>query len=117
MRQGIGALTGANTQTTKEKVEERLAQLDINKPNDQEEILKLVSVVNPQGAAQFKAQFAQQGRVRATEGEAKTSGTSATCSVCGLLGKNVYRPELASQTSRVAASNTYSAEGGGKLIS
>jgi hypothetical protein len=62
MRQNIGAFTGANTQTTKEKVEERLAQLDINEPNDQEEILKLVSVVNPQGAAQLKAQFAQQGR-------------------------------------------------------
>ena len=72
MRQNIGAFTGANTQTTKEKVEERLAQLDINEPNDQEEILKLVSVVNPQGAAQLQAQFAQQGRVRATEGEAKT---------------------------------------------
>jgi hypothetical protein len=66
MRQGIGALTGANTQTTKEKVEGRLAQLDINEPNDQEEILKLVSVVNPQGAAQLKAQFAQQGRTSAS---------------------------------------------------
>ena len=55
LRQGIGALTGANTQTTKEKVEGRLAQLDINNPNDQPEILKLVSVVNPQGAAQLQA--------------------------------------------------------------
>jgi hypothetical protein len=76
MRQNIGAFTGANTQTTKEKVEGRLAQLDINEPNDQEEILKLVSVVNPQGAAQLKAQFAQQGRVRATEGKAKTKAAA-----------------------------------------
>ena len=66
LRRGIGSLTGANTQTTKEKVEGRLAQLDINEPNDQEEILKLVSVVNPQGAAQLKAQFAQQGRTSAS---------------------------------------------------
>ena len=64
MRQGIGALTGANTQTTKEKVEERLAQLDINEPNDQPEILKLVSVVNPQGAAQLKAQIGRQQKER-----------------------------------------------------
>ena len=72
LRRGIGALTGANTQTTKEKVEERLAQLDINEPNDQEEILKLVSVVNPQGAAQLKAQFAQQGRVSDKQGSFAT---------------------------------------------
>jgi len=72
LRRGIGALTGANTQTTKEKVEERLAQLDINEPNDQPEILKLVSVVNPQGAAQLKAQFAQQGRVSDKQGSFAT---------------------------------------------
>jgi len=64
MRQNIGSLTGANTQTTKEKVEERLAQLDINEPNDQPEILKLVSVVNPQGAAQLKAQIGRQQKER-----------------------------------------------------
>ena len=64
MRQNIGAFTGANTQTTKEKVEERLAQLDINEPNDQPEILKLVSVVNPQGAAQLKAQIGRQQKER-----------------------------------------------------
>ena len=64
LRRGIGALTGANTQTTKEKVEERLAQLDINEPNDQPEILKLVSVVNPQGAAQLKAQIGRQQKER-----------------------------------------------------
>jgi len=74
LRRGIGALTGANTQTTKEKVEERLAQLDINEPNDQPEILKLVSVVNPQGAAQLKAQFAQQGKAKTKE-EALTGAT------------------------------------------
>jgi len=64
MRQNIGSFTGANTQTTKEKVEERLAQLDINEPNDQPEILKLVSVVNPQGAAQLKAQIGRQQKER-----------------------------------------------------
>jgi len=96
MRQGIGALTGANTQTTKEKVEERLAQLDINEPNDQPEILKLVSVVNPQGAAQLKAQFAQQGRVRATEGEAKTKEEALTGATRGAILKKygADRPDL-----------------------
>ena len=87
MRQNIGSLTGANTQTTKEKVEGRLAQLDINEPNDQEEILKLVSVVNPQGAAQLKAQFAQQGRVRDTEGEAKTQAAAQRTQFAAYLDK------------------------------
>ena len=96
MRQNIGAFTGANTQTTKEKVEGRLAQLDINEPNDQEEILKLVSVVNPQGAAQLKAQFAQQGRVRATEGKAKTKEEALTGATRGAILKKygADRPDL-----------------------
>lgn len=96
MRQNIGAFTGANTQTTKEKVEGRLAQLDINNPNDQPEILKLVSVVNPQGAAQLKAQFAQQGRVRATEGEAKTKEEALTGATRGAILKKygADRPDL-----------------------
>jgi len=96
LRRGIGALTGANTQTTKEKVEERLAQLDINEPNDQPEILKLVSVVNPQGAAQLKAQFAQQGRVRDTEGKAKTKEEALTGATRGAILKKygTDRPDL-----------------------
>ena len=96
MRQNIGAFTGANTQTTKEKVEGRLAQLDINNPNDQPEILKLVSVVNPQGAAQLKAQFAQQSRVRATEGEAKTKEEALTGATRGAILKKygADRPDL-----------------------
>ena len=96
LRRGIGALTGANTQTTKEKVEGRLAQLDINEPNDQEEILKLVSLVNPQGAAQLKAQFAKQGRVRDTEGKAKTQAEALTGATRGAILKKygADRPDL-----------------------
>ena len=93
MRQNIGAFTGANTQTTKEKVEGRLAQLDINNPNDQPEILKLVSVVNPQGAAQLKAQFAQQGRERTLTNAAISSSTESRASVAAQL-KDTH-PKLA----------------------
>ena len=102
LRRGIGALTGANTQTTKEKVEERLAQLDINEPNDQEEILKLVSVVNPQGAAQLKAQFAQQGRERTLTNAAISSSTESRASVASQL-KDTH-PKLAAAIIKEQAS-------------
>ncbi len=102
MRQNIGSLTGANTQTTKEKVEERLAQLDINEPNDQEEILKLVSVVNPQGAAQLKAQFAQQGRERTLTNAAISSSTESRASVAAQL-KDTH-PKLAAAIIKEQAS-------------
>lgn len=108
MRQNIGALTGANTQTTKEKVEERLAQLDINEPNDQEEILKLVSVVNPQGAAQLKAQFAQQGRERTLTNAAISSSTESRASVADQL-KDTH-PKLAAAIIKEQAS------GGDKIL-
>ena len=108
MRQNIGAFTGANTQTTKEKVEERLAQLDINEPNDQEEILKLVSVVNPQGAAQLKAQFAQQGRERALTNAAISSSTESRASVADQL-KDTH-PKLAAAIIKEQAS------GGDKIL-
>ena len=102
MRQNIGSLTGANTQTTKEKVEGRLAQLDINEPNDQEEILKLVSVVNPQGAAQLKAQFAQQGRERTLTNAAISSSTESRASVASQL-KDTH-PKLAAAIIKEQAS-------------
>ena len=102
LRRGIGALTGANTQTTKEKVEGRLAQLDINEPNDQEEILKLVSVVNPQGAAQLKAQFAQQGRERTLTNAAISSSTESRASVASQL-KDTH-PKLAAAIIKEQAS-------------
>ena len=102
LRRGIGALTGANTQTTKEKVEGRLAQLDINEPNDQEEILKLVSVVNPQGAAQLKAQFAQQGRERTLTNAAISSSTESRASVAAQL-KDTH-PKLAAAIIKEQAS-------------
>lgn len=102
MRQNIGAFTGANTQTTKEKVEGRLAQLDINEPNDQEEILKLVSVVNPQGAAQLKAQFAQQGRERTLTNAAISSSTESRASVAAQL-KDTH-PKLAAAITKEQAS-------------
>ena len=102
MRQNIGAFTGANTQTTKEKVEGRLAQLDINEPNDQEEILKLVSVVNPQGAAQLKAQFAQQGRERTLTNAAISSSTESRASVAAQL-KDTH-PKLAAAIIKEQAS-------------
>ncbi len=72
MRQGIGGLFNTDTRTTKEKADQMLSKLDINDVNDQEKILQIVSNVNPQAAPLLKAQFAQQARVRAKEGVAKT---------------------------------------------
>tara|TARA_R110002167_G_scaffold189391_1_gene391513 strand:+ start:645 stop:2282 length:1638 start_codon:yes stop_codon:yes gene_type:complete len=76
LRQGMGGLFNTDTRTTKEKADQLLASLDVNDVNDQEKILQIVSNVNPQAAPLLKAQFAQQARVRAKEGVAKTQQTA-----------------------------------------
>ena len=92
LRQGIGGLFGADTRTTKEKADQMMAKLDINDVNDQEKILQIVSNVNPQAAPMLKAQFAQQARVRAQEGEAKTQAASQRKGFANYLEKTY--PEL-----------------------
>ena len=92
LRQGMGGLFNTDTRTTKEKADQLLASLDVNDVNDQEKILQIVSNVNPQAAPLLKAQFAQQARVRAKEGESKTQAASQRKGFANYL-ENTY-PEL-----------------------
>jgi hypothetical protein len=87
LRRGMGALTGADTRTTGEKAQAMLAELDVNNPEDQPKIMEIVSRVNPERAAVLQAQFAQQGRVRDTEGKAKTQAAAQRTQFSAYLDK------------------------------
>jgi hypothetical protein len=65
VRRGVGALTGADTMTTRERANKAMQGLDINNPADQPKILEVVRKYAPEREAALVAQFAQQGRVRA----------------------------------------------------
>jgi hypothetical protein len=81
VRRGVGALTGADTMTTRERANKAMQGLDINNPADQPKILEVVRKYAPEREAALVAQFAQQGRVRAKEGQklaAKASLIDAT---------------------------------------
>ena len=67
VRRGVGALTGADTMTTRERATKAMQGLDINNPADQPKILEVVRKYAPEREAALVAQFAQQGRARAVE--------------------------------------------------
>jgi hypothetical protein len=67
VRRGVGALTGADTMTTRERANKAMQGLDINNPADQPKILEVVRKYAPEREAALVAQFAQQGRARAVE--------------------------------------------------
>ena len=76
LRRGVGALTGADTRTNPEAARAAMQGLDINNPADQPKILEIVRKYAPEKEAALVAQFAQQGRVRATE-QAKSEAEQA----------------------------------------
>jgi len=105
MRQGIGALTGANTQTTKEKAEAALAQLDPSNKADREQILRIVSQVSPDRVPVLRQAFADKD---------KADAAASTTSGQAQERLDIQRIQAeASQTS--AAASKLAAEGGGKL--
>jgi len=59
LRQGMGGLFGADTRTTKEKADQMLSSLDVTKKADRDQMLQIVSNVNPQAAPALRARFAQ----------------------------------------------------------
>jgi hypothetical protein len=63
LRQGMGGLFGADTRTTKEKADQMLASLDINKPEEREQIFKIISNVNPAALPALR-ESAQQDAAR-----------------------------------------------------
>jgi hypothetical protein len=105
LRRGIGALTGANTQTTKEKAEAALAQLDPSNKADREQILRIVSQINPARVPVLRQAFADKDKADAAA--SVTSGQAQE-------RLDIQRIQAgASQTS--AAASKLAAEGGGKL--
>jgi hypothetical protein len=64
LRQGMGGLFGADTRTTKEKADQMLASLDINKPEEREQIFKIISNVNPAALPALRESLAQQDAAR-----------------------------------------------------
>ena len=76
VRRGVGALTGADTMTTRERANKAMQGLDINNPADQPKILEVVRKYAPEREAALVAQFAQQGRARAVE-QAKAEAEQA----------------------------------------
>jgi hypothetical protein len=62
MRQGIGSLFGADTRTTKEKADQMMANLDVTKKADRDQMLKIVGNVNPQAVPALRAKFVQMDK-------------------------------------------------------
>ena len=92
MTGGMLQAGGQDPRTLAQQAQAALAQLDINNPDDQPKIMEIVSRVNPERAAVLKAQFAQQGRVRDTEGKAKTQAEAQRAGFADYLERTY--PEL-----------------------
>jgi hypothetical protein len=76
VRRGVGALTGADTMTTRERANKAMQGLDINNPADQPKLLEVVRKYAPEREAALVAQFAQQGRARAEKEKAEATKQS-----------------------------------------
>lgn len=72
-RRGVGALTGADTQTTGEVAQQAMQGLDVNNPAHQPKILEIVRKYAPEKESALVAQFAQQGRARAEKEQKLTA--------------------------------------------
>jgi hypothetical protein len=64
LRQGMGGLFNTDTRTTKEKADQMLSSLDINKPEEREQIFKIISNVNPAALPALRESLAQQDAAR-----------------------------------------------------
>jgi len=74
LRRGIGAATGADTRTTAEALQEQLRGLNPENVQDQQQIVRLVSKVDPARALAVQTQFAEQARVRDLEERTTRAG-------------------------------------------
>ena len=64
LRRGIGAMTGADTRTTAEALQEQLRGLNPESVQDQQQIVRLVSKVDPARALAVQTQFNKTNRER-----------------------------------------------------
>jgi hypothetical protein len=101
LRRGIGAMTGADTRTTAEALQEQLRGLNPESVQDQQQIVRLVSKVDPARALALQTQFNKENaakqqversfaleerQVAAQEAEAGGAGI-------GKLNPQMYTPE------------------------
>ena len=86
LRRGLGAVTGADTRTTAEALQAQLRGLNPENIDDQQQIVRLVSKVDPARALALQTQFNEANRtasleerqVAADELRAATSGMSSS---------------------------------------
>jgi hypothetical protein len=76
-RTNIGRLFGLDTRPPMEKLQEQLAGLDPTNPDQQKQIVSIVSKINPVGALQLATQFQAQN-AKAAYDQAKTDEAIAT---------------------------------------
>lgn len=106
-RRGVGALTGADTQTTGEVAQQAMQGLDVNNPADQPKILEIVRKYAPEREAQLTAAISQSNKERAlTEQtmalkERQVAATEAEAGGAGIgkLNPQMYTPESLQQFS------------------
>lgn len=65
LRRGLGAMTGTDTRTTAEALQEQLRGLNPESVQDQQQIVRLVSKVDPARALALQTQFNKANRERA----------------------------------------------------
>ena len=93
LRQGMGGLFGADTRTTKEKADQMLASLDVTKKDDRDQMLQIVSNVNPQAVPALRARFTQMDAQTLATQEAKTKAEAAAqkADIVNLGGGFLYK--------------------------
>ena len=116
MRQGIGGLFNTDTRTTKEKADQMMANLDVTKKADRDQMLKIVSNVNPQAAPSLRARFAQMdadmlAKQKRRESLITQAGKLGLENTVELLRNNGDMTEAAKQIRKIEESDTLASKG------
>ena len=116
MRQGIGGLFNTDTRTTKEKADQMMANLDVTKKADRDQMLKIVGNVNPQAAPVLRARFAQMdadmlAKQKRRESLITQAGKLGLENTVELLRNNGDMTEAAKQIRKIEESDTLASKG------
>jgi len=116
LRQGIGGLFGADTRTTKEKADQMMANLDVTKKADRDQMLQIVGNVNPQAAPVLRARFAQMdadmlAKQKRRESLITQAGKLGLENTVELLRNNGDMTEAAKQIRKIEESDTLASKG------
>jgi len=116
LRQGMGGLFGADTRTTKEKADQMMANLDVTKKADRDQMLQIVGNVNPQAAPVLRARFAQMdadmlAKQKRRESLITQAGKLGLENTVELLRNNGDMTEAAKQIRKIEESDTLASKG------